>query len=431
MVALQIISKVLETKDFSIISDNILDDNYFLEYKEEFTFIREHYEKYGNVPDKVTFEQKFPDIQLVEVTESDDYLVATIREEKLYSDAVPIVNEIARLMKTDANAATEYLMNNLDILRPTYELKGTDIIKDSLSRLAQYEDKKNNPEKWTITTGFEELDNIIHGIDKEMEFFIIFARTNQCKSWVLAKLCTHIWQLGFNIGFVSPEMSPMSIGYRFDTLHKNFSNTALMYGGTNIDEEEYVEYIAGLKENKNKFIVSTPNDFGKKITVSKLKKYIQQYHLDVLAIDGITYLSDERGKRGDSKTITLTNISEDLVALSLELHVPILVVVQSNRGGVMDKDTDGTPDLENIRDSDGIAQNATKVLSLRQKDNVLEMCIKKSRFGKIGGLLKYLINLDVGKFTFLPSEDDAEPEKETKERVKKLNKKFKDKSDVF
>ena len=208
MAALQIISKILETKDYSIITDNLLDESYFLDYKEEFLFIKDHYDKYGNVPDKYTFEEKFPDIQLVEVTESDEYLVETIREERLYANAVPIVNEIARLMRTDANVATEYLINNLDILQPSYELKGTDIIKDSVARLERYEDKKSNPEKWTITTGFEELDNIIHGIDKEMEFFVIFARTNQCKSWVLAKLCTHIWQLGLNIGFISPEMSP-------------------------------------------------------------------------------------------------------------------------------------------------------------------------------------------------------------------------------
>ena len=431
MVGLQIISKILETKDFSIIVDNALDSTYFFDYKEEFEFIRDHVEKYGNVPDKSTFNEKFPEIELVEVTESDEYLIDTIREEYLYAQAVPIVNKMADLLRTDANEATEYLIHNLPTLQPQYDLRATDIIGGATERLARYEEKKENPEKWFITTGFQELDELTNGIDREFEYFVIFARTNQCKSWILAKLCAHVWQLGFNVGFVSPEMSPTSIGYRFDTLYKSFSNSALMRGSKDLDEEEYVDYIGNLKEQKNKFVVSTPNDFGKKITVSKLRNYIQKYHLDVLAIDGITYLTDERYKRGDSKTITLTNISEDLASLSLELHVPILVVVQSNRGGIMDKDEDGTPDLENIRDSDGIAQNASKVLSLRQKDNVLEMALKKSRFGKLGGTLKYLINLDIGKFTFLPSEDDAEPQQVTEKRVKKLTKKFKDKSDIF
>ena len=61
----------------------------------------------------------------------------------------------------------------------------------------------------------------------------------------------------------------------------------------------------------------------------------------------------KRYKKGDNKTISLINISEDLMALSIELGIPILVVVQSTRGGVKNADSEGTPELENIRDSDG------------------------------------------------------------------------------
>ena len=127
----------------------------------------------------------------------------------------------------------------------------------------------------------------------------------------------------------------------------------------------------------------------------------------------------------------LTNISEDLMMLSIELKIPIIVVVQSNRSGV-NKDSDETPDLENIKDSDGIGANATKVISIKQKVNesVLQLSIRKHRDGKTGQTLLYQFDFDTGNFTFIPTDDMNEPSKrkETKNRVKK---EYGDESDVF
>lgn len=432
MIQLQIISKVLATKDYSIIVDNMLDESYFVGYEDEYNFIKTHFEKYNNVPDRATFLASFPNIDLVDVSESDDYLIDTIREEHLYYETVPIVQKVAELLQSDSNKAAEYLLQIAPTLQPTYRIGGVNIITDSQKRYNEYISKQDNEDDWMFTTGFSELDTMIHGISRQEELMVIFARTNQGKSWLLAKICTHVWQLGFNVGYISPEMSSTNIGYRFDTLYKNFSNTGLMYpSNNNVNSEQYKDYIDSLKDNKNKFIVSTPIDFGKKITVSKVRNYIKQYNLNLVAIDGITYMTDERYKRGDSKTITLTNISEDLISLSMELKVPILVVVQANRGGVIDKDTEGTPELENIRDSDGIAQNATKVISIKQKDDILEIGNKKQRFGKIGGILKYHWNVDTGDYIYIPSNGDAMPVSETHEKVHRLRRKYTDSTDVF
>lgn len=432
MVALQIISKCLSTQDLSIIEDNLLTEEYFVGYEDEYDFIVQHKKEYGNVPDKVTFLSKFPEIELVDVTESDRYLIDTIREEYLYYKSIPVVQRAADLLKTDANAAAEYMIHALKDLQPNYRLGGTDIISDANERYEQFIERKEHQDTWFFTCGFEELDELIHGIQREEELFVIFARTNQGKSWVLEKMCTHIWQIGYNVGYISPEMGASSVGYRFDTLHKNFSNKGLMWGKEDIEENEYKEYIDDLKQKQNKFIVATPNDFDRKITVTKLKNWIQQYKLDLVAVDGITYMTDERYKKGDNKTTTLTNISEDLMSLSMELRVPILIVVQANRGGVSNDDSDGTPELETIRDSDGIAHNASKVISIRQtKDGVLKIEVKKQRFGSVGGKLNYQWDINTGTFTFIPSYDDSEPQRKTERKVREVKKQYHDKEDVF
>lgn len=433
MVSLQIISKILATQDLSIIENNLLSVDYFVGYENEYTYIIDHNKTYGNVPDKATFLSKFPDIELVDVTESDRYLVDTIREEYLYYKSIPVIQKAADLLKSDSNAAAEYLLHSLQDLQPNYSLGGVDIIADAEDRYTQFVERKEHQEDWFFTCGFEELDELIHGIQREEELLVIFARTNQGKSWVLEKMCTHVWQLGFNVGYVSPEMGANSIGYRFDTLHKNFSNKGLMWGKDDVDEQEYSDYLKTLKTTKNSFIVSTPNDFDRKITVTKLKNWIKQYKLDLIAVDGITYMTDERYKRGDNKTTSLTNISEDLMSLSMEMKVPILVVVQANRNGVSQDDNDDTPELDTIRDSDGISHNASKVISIRQtKDGILKMTVKKQRFGAVGGKLNYQWDINTGTFTWVPAEDDATRPEKREKAIKHERKKFSgDKEDVF
>lgn len=428
MVALQILSKCISQGNIDLIENNQLTEEYFVGYEQEYNFIINHYRKYGNTPDKATFLSKFQDVELVEVAESDKYLIDTVREEYLFYKAVPIVEKIADLLQTDSNAAAEYMLSAIKQLQPNYDLGGIDIISQGIDRFNEFINRKKHPDEWFFTTGFPELDDAIHGIQRKEELVVIFARTNVGKSIVLEKICTHIWEIGFNVGFVSPEMGPSSVGYRFDTLYKHFDNKGLMWGGDAVSNEEYKDYITNLATHENGFIVATPADFDRKITITKLKNWIKQFNLQVLAIDGITYLSDERAEKGQSKTITLTNISEDLMSLSVELDIPILTVVQANRGGVVDSDTDDLPELDTIRDSDGISFSASKVIALRQnKDGDLLMQVKKQRNGKVGTKIAYRWNPNIGEFINIPM-DNSKPTERPKTRTKKPEQ---EKEDVF
>ena len=431
VVQIQILSKIINTNDYSIIENNLLTEEYFDGFIDEYNFIKNHVAQYGNVPDKTTFLAKFPTFEFTDVTETDKYLVDTIREERLFAKLVPVIQKSAELSSTDSNEAVKYLLTSVKELQPNYNLGGTDIVAQAQDRYEEYLKRKNNQDASFFTCGFEELDDITHGIQRGEELYVLFARTNQGKSWIVEKMCTHVWQIGYNVGYISPEMTANSIGYRFDTLYNNFSNKALMWGKGDLSQDEYEKYKGTLSTKQNKFIVATPIDFDKKITVTKLKNWIQQYKLDMVAIDGITYMTDERYRRGDNKTTTLTNISEDLMSLSVELGIPILVVVQANREGI--KENNGSPELENIRDSDGISHNASKVLSIKQiKDsNVVELCVKKQRFGLVNQTLKYHWDIDLGQFTFIPSYDDAQSNSQTQQKIETIKKTYNDITDVF
>lgn len=402
MVQAQLINKILATKSLDVVFENDLTPDHFVPYSDEFTFILEHYRNYGNVPDVETFLSNFKEFDIIAVTESDSYLINQINDEYQYRVFVPIIKHAAELLKGSSVDAIDYIRSAMAEVGAGVGNIGIDIISQAGVRLEEYKKKRDADKPWLMPTGFQELDAEIGGLSPGEEFVVIVARTNNGKSWVLCKMLEHNWKMGANVGYISPEMSASSIGYRFDTLLSHFSNYSL-YTGRDIDGyEDHIRELAS--DPKHKFIVATPLDFNKKITVSKLRSFCLRNKLDILGIDGITYLSDERYRKGDNKTISLTNISEDLMSLSCELKIPIIAVVQANRNGI--EENGDVPALESIRDSDGISHNATKVLSIRNCNKKLTMELTKSRNSRVGVKLVYDWQIDTGTFTFSAGDDD-------------------------
>lgn len=406
MVQLQIINKILDTKSIDIIRDNGFTREYFPEYTNEMIYIMDHYNHYGTVPDKTTFLTKFSDFELFEVNEGDKYLAETLSEEYTYGKLAHVIQKAADLTQSNSFNGVNYLNSELAKLKVTQGVNGIDIIANAKARLDSFNDRRTNIDNWYISSGFPEMDEVIHGIQLKEELIILFARTGQGKSFVLTKMLESCWEFGKNVGYISPEMSSEKVGYRFDSAFKHFNNNNLNYGN---DVEGYDDYIENLpKEHKNKFVVAQPVDFNNRITVSKIRSFISKYNIEILGIDGMSYLEDENRSKYDSRQAELTHISKDLFDMSSELGIPIIAVVQANRSGVTENN--GDLELENIRDADGIAYSATKIISVRNMFEVGNIVLKinKHRDGKTGSKFTYRWSPQTGEYFFIPTETDED-----------------------
>lgn len=413
MIELQVISKILDTKIYFLSdSEEEITSEYFVNYTKEFEYIQSHYKQYNTVPDIETFLSKFPDIELVEVNEDTEYLLDELNHEHLYNKLLPVFKQGFSLFEEGKLLdACDVLMSDIPKAKEVaVKPQDVGVVESVDERIHDYEYVNQNQSANFIPTGFAEIDNDIVGLQRGDELVVFYARTNQGKSWVVEAIGTNIVEQGYRVGYFSPEMSKKDIGYRFDTLHGNLSNSAMRFGKVTDDFnlDVYTDYGNKLKQLRGEMFITTPTDFQRRLTVSKLREWKEHRSLDVIIIDGITYLTDERFQKGDSKTTSLTNISEDLMTLSGEVGIPIAVVVQANRGGVIDKASLDTPELENIRDSDGIAMNASKVYAVKQmqKNNIVTLVIenKKSRGTKMGQTYTYTWDIDVGTFVYVDKE---------------------------
>lgn len=424
MIELQIINRILSDGNLGIIYRHNIDDSMFTKHKEEFRYIVEHFSRFGNTPDLTTFLARFNNFDVIDVRESEEYLVSTLREQSLFDKAIPILQKASEIMETNSNDAVNYLFVELEKIRFS-DSKALDLIKDAEKRFEAYLEKSKNSAKMVTYSGFEELDKVLGGFNQGEELVCILGRLGQGKSWVLDKLVVEAWKQGRRVGIYSGEMSANQVGYRLDTLISNISNKNLMYG---FEVKEYEDYIKKLKENENPIMIITPEDLGGFLNISKLERFITDYNLDVVAIDQLSLMEDERSGKSTENRFKQANITRDLFALSTKHKIPIYLAIQANRMGARGKDEKGTPDIENIAESDAIGQNASRVISMRNKGNLLELEIKKNRYGKTGDKFVYSWDIDKGQFSYVPSDDKNE---EDVKRAKEIQSSFDDGKEVF
>lgn len=410
MIQLQFLNKLLDTKNSSLITLNNLTSDYFSNYRKEFNFILNHLREYNSIPDKETFLNVFPDFELINVTENDNYLLEELFKDYKENALVDTFNKVRDLMLAGkSEEALNVYKNSVDkIAISGTALQCVDLLKDT-SRYDRYLEKTKNIDKYYISTGFKELDNILGGWDRQEELATIVARTNNGKSWLLLKCATAAIEQNLNVGIYSGEMSADKVGYRIDTLLSHISNGSLTHGNNNV-VQDYNKYIAQIKNRYTGSLkVLTPNMIQGPAGVTALRAFIEKENLDILFVDQHSLLEDDR--KAKNPVERASNISKDLKNLQVLKQIPIIAVSQLNRT----KNEDGSELLDSsmVSQSDRISQDSTCLIGITRdkKDNSLfKIHIIKSRDSVNGKILSYLVDLDKGKFTYIPEEEDEKEE---------------------
>lgn len=403
----QIINKVLQNKDYSLIEKNNLVDDFFYSYKAEFNYIKNHYKQYQVVPDKFTFLNIFPDFPIVEVNEPDSYLLEQLQKEYAVSAIAYGFNKAKAAIESDnADSAIETLKKTTENLKIKSAMTCTSF-KQDLSRYDRYLDRVANKDKYYLPTGFKELDDMIGGIDVENENMVIAARTGQGKTWTLIKMAIACAKAGKIVGIYSGEMTPDKVFYRMDTLLSNINNNIITRGIDLSAQRQYKNYLDNINSYcRGDIKVITPNDINGPATVDALQAFVEKENIEVLFIDQYSLLEDTSHARASFERVA--NISKAVKNLQVMKRIPIISVSQMNR----QEKEDGEQDTTQIGLSDRIGQDATTVIMLSRKltfedeaktkvkDDKLIINVVKSRDGGTGKI-EYLVNFNTGKFIHL------------------------------
>ena len=401
MIQLQVLNYILDKQDLKFISNNNIDINFFSDYPNEFIFIQNHYNTYGNVPDKTTFLNQFPDFDIIEVKEHINYLVDALYDDKNRRYIAKTFNTMKDLLNEDKiDDAVNLFMSESNKVSNTKRVQSIDIFEDT-SRYENYVQKSEDFAKYYVKTGFKELDELIGGWDRTEELATLAARPNVGKSWMLLKVAIAAAEQGLTVGLYSGEMTDLKVGYRIDTLISHISNRSIIHGNGDIqnDYKRYIDSIASNIPGTIKILTPKLNN-NKPAGVNDLRAFIENDKLDMLCIDQHSLLEDDN--KAKNPVEKAANISRDLKNLQVTTKIPIIAVSQQNRSS-----TENGISTEHIAQTDRISQDSTIVIFFEQEDGILTMSLVKSRDSERGKKLKYAADFDKGIFSYIPVETDG------------------------
>lgn len=402
----------------SMVVSNELTSDYFYKCKAEFEFIKAHVATYGTTPSRLVFKDSFPEFEIMDVTDSPNFILDQLMTEYNRSYLAQSFMTIKQLLENDSDSekAVDTFLKLQDGLKRGGMFTYTDILEDE----GRYDHFLSDSAKY-VSTGFKELDDYIGGIDLENENMVIAARTGIGKSWTLMAMASSCAKRGMRVGYYSGEMALTKVGYRVDTLLGGVDNKRIMRGDLSYSAA-YRNYfdttLADIRANGGHFFVLTPSDIGGRFaSVDTLRAFIKRAKLDILFIDQYSLM--ESSSKSTKEHEKIADISKNVKNLQVATLIPIVSVTQNNRTGEKGEDGHIEQDSTQIAGSDRIPQDATVIIMLDREvnddnpdDEKLIMNIIKARDGGDHRKIVYKANFNVGKFTFIPKANSAEEAQE-------------------
>lgn len=244
-----------------------------------------------------------------------------------------------------------------------------------------------------IPTGLDDLDEILDGGTRPGQLIIVGARPGMGKSALADTIGLHAARLGYPVGKFSMEMQNSEGGQRAIAATARIPLHALRRPAR-MSPEHWSSLSRGIDDLRGlPFYSNEKGGLNINQVRAKARALKRRFGLKLLILDYLQLMSgiDPRAPR----TYQLEEASRGLKALAKELGIPVIALVQVNRG--VEKETDPMPRMSDIKDCGAIEQDADVILFIDrpfQRKNDLDAewkyyargAIAKQRGGRTGPL---------------------------------------------
>jgi len=288
------------------------------------------------------------------------------------------MNKLAKIMSGQSTESykMEELVQNFE--------DGLDYIQTLKKRRANYCEGISNFNG--LPTGYKQLDATVGGFAKGT-YNIIAASTSAGKTTYMMNCMMNMMRVNpdSKILFITLEMTPRQIFEKLIGAYAQIDSKRLVDGNITKTEQDLVEEVVNAKRNCSiVFDGSVPADIN--YIFSKTSELIRETGCDIVFIDYLTLIKPT-GKF-PNKHLEIDSLSKGLQHLAKKLNVPIVALAQLNRS--LNNRLDSAPQLQDIRESGSIAEDADLVIMIdrpnRGKENDLtNVYIRKNRiYGTLG-----------------------------------------------
>lgn len=335
-----VITRIIETGDIrTAVKRRLTADYFFLpDTRGAYAFLVDHFSQYGCTPSLERFRDAYPLFTMHTTSDPVEALVDHVRTNKLNRDLAVTLEEAVRSAREDPHEALATLRAAVSGLTAQFVLsRDIDITKTIEEAKAEYLRVKAGHGQLGIPWPWPKLTQVTLGIqDEELIFFM--ARPKSMKTWFLIKTAVHAHQHGWRPLFVTHEMPTAQIRRRAHAVFAQVDYEAVRSGKlTQAEEKAYFEDLEAFAEMTP--FVLTGDDENKGGGVLSLASKIKEYKPDIVFVDGVYLMHDDRGGKRASDWQSIAHITQDLKRLARTEQVPIVGTTQANRAAERTKGT--------------------------------------------------------------------------------------------
>lgn len=194
-------------------------------------------------------------------------------------------------------------------------------------------------------------------------YSVLYGRAKSTKTFRLLEVATRAQQAGKRVLVVSCEMMDQSVMKRLVAVECAFDYDKFSKGTLSDDEEfKLQEYVLACKERsrQHEIVVTQLTDGKDGKTVSALRSKIDEHEPDLILVDSIYKMRDEKSDSDDSSPQTMRNISSSLQQLAQMSKIPVVVTTQANRSGTKAK----AGETSDVAFSDALAMDCDVLMRL-------------------------------------------------------------------
>lgn len=385
----QVICKVVESRDFHTVEKLKIDESFFLgdphvvsQTKEAFRFIREHFHHeatYGSVPSWQILQQRFYGFPWVGSNDSLATLCQELRRNKLRAQVLSLADELNQTADVDPFAAMNTIREAASTLASQHETSSDVLLSNAPEALLQeYQMVQDGHGLVGLPYPWEVLNEDTQGMQKG-QFIVLYGRPKSMKSWIALLIGCHAYMKGSRVLIYSLEMPPIMVTRRcaailanveYDKFKKAQLDPATMKRVFDIlfflqHEEKTKAHATG---HHSAILATQPT--GESSGISSLHAKIREFSPDLVIVDGMYLMRDDRSRTRSVDWKNITSISQDLKATSRIFNIPVIGVTQANRGAAKDPKQ---ADLAELAYADAIAQDCDLCMRVhKQKDTTTQ-----------------------------------------------------------
>ena len=243
-----------------------------------------------------------------------------------------------------------------------------------------------------LTTGFQDLDRIIMGLN-DSDLILIASRPGMGKTSIALNIALHVAKKSDkSVAVFSLEMSREQLAMRLLSASAFIDGKRLHTGRLKDDEWRRLAEAAKHISDAKLLI----NDDAS-LTVTEMNAHCRRVpDLGLVVIDYMQLMSaasNDRRSGGENRVQIVTEISRTMKVMAKELNVPVICLSQLNRDNEKRGKDDRRPQMSDLRESGSIEQDADILIGLYRDDyynkesefpNIAECIILKNRRGETG-----------------------------------------------